>query len=70
MIWIDPKIVTHNIVLANNAKPVRQKICKMNPKIALQVKAEIEKLLGVGLIHPIDYYPWISNIIIVVKPDG
>ncbi|GLJ23982.1 hypothetical protein SUGI_0456270 [Cryptomeria japonica] len=67
---IDPKIVTHNIVLVPDAKPVKQKIRKMNPKIALLVKAEIEKLLEAGFIRPIDYSPWISNIVAVAKPDN
>ncbi|GLJ55334.1 hypothetical protein SUGI_1187310 [Cryptomeria japonica] len=67
---IDPKIVTHNIVLVPDAKPVKQKIRKMNPKVALLVKAEIEKLLEAGFIRPIDYSPWISNIVTVAKPDN
>ncbi|GLJ11025.1 hypothetical protein SUGI_0140700 [Cryptomeria japonica] len=67
---IDPKIVTHNIVLVPDAKPVKQKIQKMNPKVALLVKAEIEKLLEAGFIRPIDYSPWISNIVAVAKLDN
>jgi hypothetical protein len=57
MSGIDPKIVTHNIVLTENAKPIRKKTHKMNPKIALQVKAEIEKLLDTCFIRSIDYSP-------------
>jgi hypothetical protein len=41
MLGIDPKIVTHNIVLAENYKPSRKNICKMNPRIALKIKSEI-----------------------------
>jgi hypothetical protein len=70
MLGIDPKLVIHNIVLAENAKPVRQNICKMNPKITLQVKDEIDKVLEVGFIHPIDYSRWIWNIFVVAKLDG
>lgn len=47
---IDPKIVTHKIVLILEANPVKQKFRKMNPKIALLVKVEIEKLLEDGFI--------------------
>ncbi|GLJ37816.1 hypothetical protein SUGI_0768990 [Cryptomeria japonica] len=70
MLGIDPKIVTHNIVLVPDAKLVKQKIQKMNPKVALLVKAEIEKLMEAGFIRPIDYSPWISNIVAVAKLDN
>lgn len=36
----------------------------------LFVKTEIEKLLKERFICPINYYPWISNIVIVSKHDG
>ncbi|KAH9311009.1 hypothetical protein KI387_026044, partial [Taxus chinensis] len=32
---IDPKIVVHNIVTIPNAKPIKQKMRKMHPRIAL-----------------------------------
>lgn len=67
---IDESIVVHKIVLSCDAKLVKQKIRKMNPKVALLVKAKIEKLLKAGFIFPIDYSPWISNTIPVRKPDG
>jgi hypothetical protein len=67
---IDPKILTHNIVLKPNAKPVKQKIRKMNPGIALLVKTEIEKLLGARFIHSIDYSNWISNIVAISKGEN
>lgn len=37
---IDDSIVVHNIVLSFDAKSVKQKIQKMNPKVALLVKTE------------------------------
>lgn len=42
----------------------------MNLKIALLVKTKTKKFLDFGFIRPIDYSTWISNIFIVVKPDG
>jgi len=32
------------------------------------VKKEIEKLLEVGFIRPIDYLEWMENIVLVKKP--
>lgn len=34
----------------------------MHPHIALLVKIELQKLLDVGFIKPIDYVEWISNL--------
>jgi hypothetical protein len=45
---IDPKIVTHDIVLVENTKPVKKKIQKMKPKIDLLVGDKIEKLLDIA----------------------
>lgn len=70
MLGIDPKIVAHNMVLAENTKPIRQKFKKKNPKIALLVKVEIEKILEDGFIRPIYYSPWISNIFTFAKPEN
>lgn len=70
ILGVDPKIVTHNIVLIPDAKPVKQKIQKIHPKVALLVKVKIEKLLDAGFIHPIDYSPWISNIVVVAKAEN
>lgn len=67
---VDPKIVTHNIFLILDAKPVKKKIQKIYPKVALLVKDEIEKLLDVGFICPINYSPWISNIVVVAKAES
>ena len=39
----------------------------MNPRIALLVKSEIEKLLDSRFIRSIDYLDWISNIMLVSK---
>lgn len=42
----------------------------MHPQIALLVKVELQKLLDVGLIRPIDYAEWISNLVPVTKAIG
>jgi len=42
----------------------------MHPKIALMVKEELQKLLEVKFIQPIDYSDWISNMVPVKKLYG
>jgi len=36
----------------------------------LLVKKDIEKYHKVGFIEPIDYSPWLANIILSLKPNG
>ena len=42
----------------------------MNPKVSLLVKVELEKLLEAKIIHPIDYFEWISNMVPITKPSS
>ncbi|KAH9310419.1 hypothetical protein KI387_025454, partial [Taxus chinensis] len=61
---IDPKIMVHNIVTIPDAKPIKQKLQKMHHRIALLVKEELQRLLSVSFIIPIDYPQWVSNIVL------
>jgi hypothetical protein len=67
---IDPRIVEHKITTYPNAKPVRQKLRPVNPQKAAAIKAEVEKLLKVGFIYPIQLTQWVSNPIPVKKKKG
>jgi hypothetical protein len=42
----------------------------MNPNYAKRVKEEIDKLLQVGFIYPVDKVTWLSPIVIVPKKNG
>ena len=66
----DPKLVVHHLAVDPKIKPVRQKLRKMHPKVALLVKAELERMLAAKVIRPIDYSEWISNMVPVTKPSG
>lgn len=46
----DPNLIMHHLSIAPNVKPVKQKLRKMHPHVALLVKDELEKLLKVGFI--------------------
>ena len=47
-------LVVHNLGLKVNAKPIKQKLQKMNPMITLMVKEELQKLLDAKFIQSID----------------
>ena len=66
---LDPNLFMHHLSIAPGVKPVKQKLCKMHPYVALLVKVELEKLLKVGFIWAIDYAEWISNIVPISKHD-
>jgi len=63
-------LIVHNLSLKNDAKPIKQKLQKMNLMIALMVKEELQKLLDAKFIQPIDYLEWISNMVPIKKPNG
>lgn len=70
MLGLDPNLIMHHLSINTGVRPVKQKLRKMHPHIALLVKEELKKLLDVGFIWSIDYAEWISNIVPVSKPDG
>jgi hypothetical protein len=67
---ICPKIVEHEITTYLDAKPVRQKLHLVNPRKAVAIKIEVEKLLKAGFIYPIHLTQWVSNPVPVNKKQG
>ena len=55
MLGLDPNQIMHHLNIKEGAKPVKKRLSKMHPHIALLVKVELEKLLKVGFIRAIDY---------------
>ena len=66
---LDTNLIMHHLSIAPGVKPVKKKLRKMHPRIALLVMVELEKFLGAKLIRAIDYAKWISNIVQVSKYD-
>lgn len=63
----DPNLVVHNLFVCLDAKPIKHKLHKMHPHIALLIKAELQKMLDVRFIKLIDYPKWVSNIVLIRK---
>ena len=66
---LDPNLIMYHLSITPGTKPVKQKLHKMHPHVALLVKAKLEKLLKAGFIWAIDYAELISNIVPVSKHD-
>lgn len=67
---IDPWIIEHEIKTYPNATPFLQKIRDVNPRKALTIKPELEKLLRAGFIYPILLTKCLSNPFPVNKKQG
>ena len=52
---LDTDLIMHHLSISPGIKPVKQKLRKMHPHVALLVKAELEKLLSANFIRAIDY---------------
>jgi ribonuclease HI len=63
-------VIQHAIPLIEGAKPFPQKLRHINPKLANQIQKEFQKMVGVGIIAPIKYSSWMSNLVVVRKKSG
>jgi hypothetical protein len=60
----------HKIELLPNAKPIRTKQGRWNPKYTTMVKEELDKLLKVGFIRPVEIIEWVSPMVLALKKNG
>ena len=63
----DTEIIQHKIPLKENQKPFRQKLRRINPMQLPLVEKEIKKMYDAGIIVPIRYSEWVSNLVSVRK---
>jgi hypothetical protein len=66
----DPKIINHAIPLLEVIKPFRQRLRYMNPKVALTIQKELQKLYEACIIEPIRYSHSVANYVPVRKKSG
>lgn len=55
MPWLDPNLVEHRLVLHPDAKPVKQKLRRLHPQLAMQVKEEVDKIHKAKFIRVVVY---------------
>jgi hypothetical protein len=58
------------IELLPNAKPIRTKQGRWNPKYTSMVKAELDKLLEARFIRPVEITKWVSPMVLALKKNG
>ncbi|XP_034213009.1 uncharacterized protein LOC117625579 [Prunus dulcis] len=67
---ISPTMCMHRILLEEGAKPTREPQRRLNPHMKEVVRAEVLKLLDVGIIYPISDSKWVSVVHVVPKRIG
>jgi len=67
---IAPTVMEHRLNADPRHKPVVQKKRHMGPERAAAANAEVQKLLEAGFIRECHYPEWISNVVLVKKPNG
>jgi hypothetical protein len=70
MSGLDLKIVEHRIPTRPECPPVKQKLRRSRPDMALKIKAEVQKQIDAGFLMTTEYPEWIANIVPVPKKDG
>jgi hypothetical protein len=60
----------HKIELLPNAKPIKTKQGRWNPKYTTMVKEELDKLLEARFIKPVETTEWVSPVVLALKENG
>lgn len=67
---ISPSMCMHRILMEEDSKPSRDAQRRLNPNMKEVVRAEVLKLLDVGIIYPISDSRWVSPVQVVPKKSG
>ncbi|KAM1396660.1 hypothetical protein ACFX2I_014330 [Malus domestica] len=64
---ISPDIIYHRLSIDPKTKPVRQKRRSYDTERYEAMKAEVEKLKGIGFVREVNYPTWVANVVLVKK---
>ena len=67
---LDPGLVVHMLNVDLEAKPIAQPARIFHTEMERQIVKEVQKLLAVGFIKPIQHLCWLSNIVPAEKKNG
>jgi len=66
----DTSIIQRVIPIKPNQKPFRQKLRRINTKLLPSIEKEVNRLYKFGIIVPIQFSDWISNLVPIHKKTG
>ncbi|KAM0990628.1 hypothetical protein ACFX2C_009117 [Malus domestica] len=64
---ISPDIICHRLSIDPKTKPMRQKLRSSDAEQYEAMKAEVEKLKGIGFVRKVNYPTWLANVVLVKK---
>ncbi|WJX67858.1 hypothetical protein P8452_52291 [Trifolium repens] len=67
---LDTDIVVHRLPLRPECPPVKQKLRRTRPDMALKIREEVKKQFDAGFLAVAKYPQWVANIVPVPKKDG
>ncbi|KAI5414903.1 hypothetical protein KIW84_040386 [Lathyrus oleraceus] len=70
MLGLDTDIVQHFLPLKPECVPVKQKLRRTHPDMAVKIKEEVQKQIDAGFLVTSTYPQWVANIVPVPKKDG
>jgi hypothetical protein len=70
MLEIPREVIEHKLGIDPLYKPIKQKERRYTLERRETIQHEVNKLLKVGFIRPVDYPSWLANHILVEKLDG
>jgi hypothetical protein len=70
MFGIPREVVENKLGIDPSYKPIKQNERRYTPERRETIRQEVNKLLEVGFIRPVDYPSWLVNPVLVEKPDG
>ena len=66
----DTSVIQHTIPLKENKKPFKQKLQRINPILLPLIEKEIKRMHDAGIIAPIRFSEWVSNLVPTRKKTG
>jgi hypothetical protein len=69
MLKIPREVIEYKLGIDPMFKPIKQKERRYTPERHETIRVEVNKLLEVGFIRPIDYPTWLANPVLIEKPD-
>ncbi|XP_031265758.1 uncharacterized protein LOC116124192 [Pistacia vera] len=70
MVGISPNVIWHALNIDSEVMPVRQKRRVIDLECYVALKVEVDKLLSLGFIRVAHYSSWVTNLVLVKKPNG
>jgi hypothetical protein len=66
---IPREVIEHKLDIDPVFKPIKQKKRRYTAERHETIRLEVNRLLKVGFIRPVDYPSWLANLVLVEKPD-